>query len=685
MKLYNTDAIRNVAIAGHQGIGKTTLVESMLYLTGAIDRLGRVEDGTTVCDFDPDEAARDISINAAVAPVEWNNTKINLIDVPGYADFVGEVKSGLRVADAVLLLVASSAGVEVGTEVAWEIAGDLKLPRVIVVNKIERENAEYERALESIKSILGDACVPFHLPIGEEGDFKGVVDVVSGKAILGKGRDAVEAEIPAELADEAAAARELLIERAAEGDEELMERYFEGEELSTKEIIRGLKVGICSGDVVPILCASGLQGVGVRAVLDAIQGLLPSPAEVGFVDAEGQERAADPDGPVAALVFKTVSDPYVGRLTYYRVYSGTLRTGSEAYNSTQDESERLAQLSVMRGKTAEATTEVPAGDIGGVAKLSTTRTGDTLTSEDQPVKLPGIDFPQPVYARAVVAETKADEDKLGPALGRLVEEDPSFTFHREAVTGETIISGQGETHLNVAVERLKRLGSSVVTHPVKVQYRETIRRVARVQGRHKKQTGGRGQFGDCWVNFEPLPRGSGYEFVNKIVGGSIPRQYIPAVDRGIQENLDRGPLARYPVVDFRATCEDGSYHDVDSSEQAFKMAGGLAFRRAMEKAAPVLLEPIITAEIVVPDEFMGDVIADMNAKRGQILGMEPSNGRQTIKAKVPQAEMMRYAIDLRSIARGRGSFRTEPSHYEEVPAHLAEEIIEQSKREQEDG
>ena len=685
MQSYNPEAIRNIAIAGHQGVGKTSLVEGLLYVAGAIDRLGRVDDGTATTDFDPDETARHISVNVALAPVEWRGRKLNLIDTPGYADFVGEVISGIRVADAALLVISAAAGVEVGTEIAWDLARERDLPRAVLINKLERENADFRRALTSVQATLGAECVPCQLPIGAEADFRGVVDLVRGVAVIGRGPEAEVEDIPAELADEAAAARELLIERAAEADDELMERYFDQGSLSNEEIVAGLRAGIREGALVPVFCAAGGTGIGATALLDALADLMPSPMDAGAADAEGNALSVSADAPAAALVFKTLSDPYVGRLTYFRVFSGKLQSSGEACNVNRQETERLAQLSTMQGKETESQAEISAGDLGAVAKLTNTHTGDTLTDKDHPVRLAGIDFPAPVYSLAVVAASKADEDKLGPALGRLVDEDPSFAFHREAQTGETIISGQGETHLNVAVERMKRLGASVVTQPVQVQYRETIRKSVRVQGRHKKQTGGRGQFGDCWVKFEPLPRGAGYEFVNKIVGGSIPRQYIPAVDKGIQENLARGPLAGYPVVDLRATCDDGSFHAVDSSEMAFKLAGGLAFRKAMEAADPILLEPIVVAEITVPDEYMGDVMSDLNAKRGQILGMEPLGGAQLIRAQVPQAEMMTYAIDLRSIARGRGKFKLEFSHYQEVPAHLAQAIISQAKKEQEDG
>lgn len=674
MKRYSADSIRNVALVGHQGGGKTSLAEALLHVTGAVDRLGRVDDGTARTDFDPDEVRRRISINLALAPVEWRGTKLNVLDAPGYLDFIGEVSSALRVADAAVLTIPAPSGVEVGTEAAWELAAERKLPRILVVNKMDRENADFSRVMESIRGVFGNRCVAVQLPIGQESGFSGVVDVLRQTAITGAGKAAVQGPVPPECAEALAAWREQVMEVAAEADDDLLEKYLGGDPLSDEELARGLVAAVKAGNAYPVLFASATAEIGITALLDALLELAPTAAEAG----------AREDGPLAALVFKTITDPYVGKLSYYRVYSGVLRGGQDVTNPVREHDERLGQLFTLRGKQQEPVTEVPAGDIAAVAKLGATGTGDTLTEKGGTTRLPGIEFPAPAYSKAIVAQTKADEDKMGPALGRLAEEDPTFRFHRDAETGQTVISGQGDTHLSVVIERLKRFGATVHEEPVRIPYRETIQAAARVQGRHKKQTGGRGQFGDCWVKFEPLPRGAGYEFVDAIVGGAIPRQYIPAVDKGLQEAMEHGVLGGFRVMDIKATCDDGSYHDVDSSEMAFRQAAHLAFRAGMEKAQPVLLEPVMSLEVVVPDQYMGDIISDMNTKRGRILGMEPiGNGRQLIRAEAPMAEIQSYAIDLRSIARGRGRFRAEFSRYEEVPAHVQQQIIERAKKERE--
>jgi elongation factor G len=675
LKRYSGDQIRNIALCGHQGSGKTTLAEALLFDTGAIDRLGRVDEGSAKSDFDPEEVRRKISINLALAPVEWKDSKLNFIDAPGYLDFVGEVSSALRVADAAVIVVPGPSGVEVGAEAAWELAAERKLPRFILVNKMDRENADAGRVLESIRGAFGKNCVPVQVPIGQESGFSGVVDVLHGVAYTGSGKDVKTGPVPAELQAATAEAREALMEAAAEADDELLEKYLGGEPLSDDELQRGLVAAVKGGNAVPVLFASAGANVGIQAFLDALVGMAPTAAE-----ADGARS-----GPLAALVFKTLSDPYVGKLSYYRVYSGSLKGGGDVLNVTREHDERLGPLFYLRGKTQEPASEVPAGDIGAIAKLGVTATGDTLAEKGRPQQLDRIDFPQPSFSKAIVALSKADEDKMGPALTRLAEEDPTFRFHRDPETGQTVISGQGDTHLNIVIERLKRFGANVKAEDVRIPYRETIQGSARVQGRHKKQTGGRGQFGDCWVKFEALPRGGGYEFVDAIVGGSIPRQYIPAVDKGLQESLDHGILGGFRVVDIKATCDDGSYHDVDSSEMAFRQAAHLAFRAGMEKAGPVLLEPLMSIEVIVPESYMGDIISDMNTKRGRILGMEPiGNGKQLVRAVAPQAELQTYAIDLRSIARGRGKFVSEFSHYEEVPAHIAQSVIEKARKDREE-
>ncbi len=674
MKRYSATEIRNIALAGHQGTGKTSLTEAMLFDSGAIDRLGRVEDGTAKTDFDPDEARRHISIHLAMAPVEWKGTKVNVLDTPGYLDFVGEVGSAMRVADAAVLLVSAPSGVEVGTEAAWDLATDRKIPKFLFVNKMDRENADFGRVMESIRSVFGNRCVPIQVPIGSERTFSGVVDVLHRVAYTGAGKEVQSGPVPAECEAAVEHWREALMECAAEADDELLEKYLGGEPLTDDELCHGLLAAVRSGGTVPVLFGSAAANIGVQPLLDTLTALAPSAAEAG----------ADESKPLAALVFKTLSDPYVGKLNYYRVYGGVLHSG-DLYNPSREHDERFGQLFLLRGKQQEPVSDVPAGDIAAVAKLVVTGTGDTITERGRGSKLEGIRFPQPSFSKAIVAETKADEDKMGPALVRLAEEDPTFKFHRDPETGQTVIAGQGDTHLSVVIERLKRLGAHVHEQEVRIPYRETITGSARVQGRHKKQTGGRGQFGDCWVRFEPLPRGTGYEFVDAIVGGAIPRQYIPAVDRGLQESLDHGILGGFRVVDIKATCDDGSFHDVDSSEMAFRQAAHLAFRAGMEKGGAVLLEPMMTLEIEVPEQFMGDIISDMNTKRGRILGMEPiGNSRQLIRAQAPMAEVQSYAIDLRSIARGRGRFTSEFSHYEEVPAHIAQHVIEKAKKEREE-
>lgn len=675
MKRYSADQIRNIVIAGHQGTGKTSLCEAALFDTGAIDRLGRTDDGTAKTDFDENEQKRRISINLALAPVEWDGNKINLIDTPGYLDFIGEVGSGMRVADAAVLCLSGPSGVEVGTEAAWEIATDRKIPKFLFVNKMDRENADYNRVMESIRATFGNRCVPVQVPIGSERTFSGVVDVLHQVAYTGIGKDVTKGEVPAACADLVAQCRESLMECAAEADDDLLEKYLGGEPLSDEELIHGLHASVRAGGVVPVLFGSATANVGVQAMLDTLVSMAPSAAETG----------AKEEGSASALVFKTLSDPYVGKLTYYRVYSGALKGGADVTNATRHHDERLGQLFFLRGKQQEGAPEIPAGDIGAVAKLAITGTGDTLNEKGKSSTLDPIEFPQPAFSKAIVAVTKADEDKMGPALARIAEEDPTFRFHRDPETGQTVISGQGDTHLSVVIDRLKRLGANVTEQEVKIPYRETITGSARVQGRHKKQTGGRGQFGDCWVRFEPLPRGSGYEYVDAIVGGAIPRNFIPAVDKGLQESLDHGILGGFRVVDIKATVDDGSFHDVDSSEMAFRQAAHLAFRAGMEKAGAVILEPLVNVEVVVPESYMGDIISDMNTKRGRILGMEPlGGGKQAIKAVAPQSELQNYAIDLRSIARGRGKFTIEFSHYEEVPAHIAQGIIEKAKKDREE-
>jgi len=689
MKKYAIDAIRNVALVGHSGAGKTSLVEALLYTTGAIDRLGKVDEGTATADFDPDEIKRKISINTSVAPCEWNGKKINLLDTPGYPDFVGDVIGSIRVVESAMIVLDAVGGVEVGTETGWDVATTQGISKSIFINKMERENADFYRVLEQLRTIFGRNVVPVQLPIGSQDSFKGVVDLVEMNAYEWQNGKQSPVDIPGDIQSQIDQHRDALIEVVAETDDDLTMRYLDGEELSSEDIKRGLEIGIREGKIVPVLCGSGMKQIGLTTLLDFMAGVLPSPAVypevVGTNPAGDTEEKRTFDGPFSAIVFKTIADPYVGKLTYFRVYSGSMKSDSTVYNSTKGRDERVGQVYFVRGKHQEATSEVGAGDIGAVAKLAETVTGDTLCDKSKPIMLQPIEFPEPVYSLAVHAKTKSDEDKLGPALGKLADEDPTFKTERSATTAQTLISGLGDTHLDIVTDRLKRkFGVEVEVELPKIAYKETITTTASAQGRHKKQTGGRGQFGDAWVKLEPLPRGTGYEFVDQIVGGAIPRQWIPSVDKGVQEAMSRGILAGFPVEDVRATVYDGSFHSVDSSDMAFQLAGILAFQNAAAKANPVILEPVVEVEVIVPEEYMGDVISDMNSKRGRILGMESAGNKQRIKATAPQSEMLRYAIDLRSIARGRGTFKAQFSHYEEVPAHIAQQIIEQAKKAKEE-
>lgn len=673
MQEYAIDRIRNVVLVSHQGTGKTSLIEAMLYDSGCTTRLGKVEEGNTVSDWDPDEVKHAISINTSLAPVEWKGTKINLIDTPGYADFIGEVKEGLRVADAAVLLISAVDGLQVGTEVAWQFADQDNRSKLVFVNKMDRENADHEAAVGQLRNRFGTRVVPIQVPIGREHDFRGVVDVLTGKAYTYKDGKVQEIPLPADLSDQVAEARQQLVETICETDDDLMTKYLDDAEIRDDELTRALHKAAIKGEVVPVLFGAATANVGVTQLLDAIVDYVPSPSDVG----------ASPDGQLAALVFKTIADPYVGKLSYFRVYSGKLRNDSHVFNSTRGHDEHIGPVLVVRGKNQENVAQIGPGDIGAVAKLHDTHTGDTLTTKEKPITLESITFPPPSFSASVVAKTKADLDKLGQALNRICEEDPTLSVQRDPETGETILSGIGESHLQITVERLKRKFSvDIELGEPKVPYRETILSSAKAEGRHKKQTGGRGQFGDVWVEFEPSTDGE-FEFVNKIVGGAVPKQYIPAVEKGIHEAMQRGPLAGYPVINLKATLYDGKYHDVDSSEMAFKIAGSLAFKEGIMKANPVLLEPIMNVEVVVPENYMGDVIGDLNSRRARVLGMEPiGGGQQRVMAQAPLAEMGHYATSLRSITQGRGTFSMSLLDYEQVPPHEAQKIIEAHKKEQ---
>jgi len=683
-----TARIRNVAVIGHGGTGKTTLVDALLFEAGAIDRLGRVDDGNATTDYDPEEIRRKHSINLALAPLQWRGYKVNLLDVPGYPDFVGEVASALRVVEGALLVVDGVSGVEVQTERGWQLVTNRGIRCIAVVNRLDRENSSFTRAVESLQSRFSATFLPIHLPIGTANAFSGIVDLLSMQAFVLEGEKKATAPIPADLVDQARTLREKIVEVAAETDDTLVEKYLESGELSPEEVMRGLRAAVLSGRVVPVVACSALRTIGVASLLDAIVSLLPSPAEAGKVAAVrpdgGKEIVLSPaeEGPLTALVFKTMADPYVGKLSYFRVYTGVLHADSQVYNASKGKVERVGTLFFLRGKHQEPTNQVVAGDIGVVAKLTETGTGDTLASKEEPLLLPSIEFPRPLLSMAVEPKSKADEDKMGTALHRLAEEDPTLHVHRDVEMKQTIVSGMGEVHLEVVVERLKRkFGVDVTLSLPRVPYRETIKGTAKAQGRYVRQTGGRGQYGVCFIEVEPLPRGAGFEFVDKIFGAAIPNQFIPSVEKGVRKAMEEGVLAGYPLVDLRVILYDGKHHPVDSSDIAFQIAGSLALKEAVQQAGLVLLEPIMSLEVRVPDDLTGDVIGDLNARRGRILGMEPQgDGTTVVKALVPQAEVLRYSSDLRSLTGGRGSFEMAFSHYEEVPPHVAEKVIAEARR-----
>ncbi len=680
MKQYGIENIRNLSLLSHGGAGKTSIAEAILFTSGVINRLGKVGDGSTTSDYDPDEIKRKISINLTMLPCEWQNTKINLIDTPGYADFIGEVKAGMRVSEGAIVVVCAASGVEVGTEQVWKYCNEASLPRLIFVNKMDRENADFYRTVDELKAKFGPKCVPLQLPIGAHDSFQGVVDLLTKKAFIGP--EAKESEIPSSLQEQVDFFREKLVEAVAEIDDRLIEKYLDGQELSLEELADGLRQAAISGQITPILAGSAMQNIGITWLLEAVCSYLPSPKQREITtagdSAEQTAQTIQPSetAPLAALVFKTSADPYVGKLTYFRVYNGTINSNSQVWNATRSGGERIGQLFVLRGKNQEPVPQLGAGDIGGVAKLSLTSTGDTLCSQDKPLKIMSIQFPEPVISQAVHPKTKADLDKLGTALTRLAEEDPTLRVHRDTDTGETILSGLGDTHLGVAAEKmLRKFGVGIQLETPKVPYKETITVQAKAEYKHKKQTGGHGQYGHVLLDLEPLPRDSSNEFADKVVGGAIPRNYIPAVEKGVNEAIQEGVLAGYPVVAIKTTVYDGSYHPVDSSEICFKIAGAQALKKGMSQGQPILLEPIMSMKVAVPEDYTGDIIGDLNTKRARVLGMNPEEGTNVIEAQVPLSEVQRYAIDLKSITQGRGSFSVIFSHYEEVPSQITQKII----------
>lgn len=691
MKQYEVSKIRNVAVVAHGGAGKTSLTEALLFDAGSISRMGRVEEGNTTTDFDEDEIKRKVSISSAMAFCEWKGNKINLVDTPGYTDFVADTKICLREMDSAAVLVSAVSGVQIQTERVWGFAEEYRLPRLVFINKMDRERADFYRVLEDVRKSLAGQAIPVQLPVGNESLFRGVVDLLSMKAFLYEndtsGRFNVY-DIPSELKTKAEEYRAQLVEAVAEAEDQLLEKYLEEGFLSHEELIGGLRRAVHSGRLFPVLCGSAYKNVGIQTLLDFIVDVLPSPME--RPEAEGtnpksgerERRRVIEDEPLAARVFKTIADPYAGKITLFKVYSGVLNSDSTVYNANKGVKERIGQVAWLMGKAHNPISSVGPGDLAAVVKLKETTTGDTLCDEKAPIILDPPVIPAPIISFAVEPKAKGDEEKMSSALSRFQEEDPSIRVTRESQTKEVIVSGMGELHLEVTVERLRRkFGLEVNMKPPRVPYKETIQGSASVQGKYKKQTGGRGQYGDCWIRLEPLPRGGGYEFVNHIVGGVIPKQYIPAVEKGILEAMEAGVLAGYPVTDLRVTLYDGSYHVVDSSEMAFKIAGSLAFKKGFMNSSPVLLEPIMNVEAITPDDCLGDVIGDLNSKRGRVMGIEARGRNQMVKAQAPLAEMLKYASELKAVTGDRGEYTMEFSHYEEVPGHIQEKVIAEAKKE----
>jgi elongation factor G len=691
MKAYDAPSIRNVAVVGHGGCGKTSLVSSLLFDIGSQNRIGRVEDGTAVTDFDPDEIERRISLQTAVAFGEWRKTKLNLLDAPGYANFLPEARAALRVADAALVVVDAVSGVEVQTEKVWSYAEEYGIPRVIVVNRMDRERASFERTLASLSGAFGRGVVPLAIPLGEEKGFVGVADLLQEKAAVyaddqsGKYQTV---ELPEHVRDTARTMREKLVEMVAESNEELMEAFFENGTLSAEDLRRGLRSAVSSGKIFPVLPVSAARNVGLHSLLDAVIDLLPSPADRG--EAKGtlpgsETEASRPpaaDAPFSAFVFKTIADPHAGRISLFRIYSGTLKADSTIHNASRDQAERIGAVVLLQGKQQSQLSELKAGDIGAVVKLKETQTGDTLSDKAAPIVYPPVQFPEPATTFAIEPKTRGDEDKISQALRRIMDEDPVLRVTTDPQTHEMLLSGMGQLHVEVVVGKLKkRYKVEVNLRKPKIPYRETIKGAAEGHGRHKKQTGGHGQFGDCKIRMKALPRGSDFVFVDDIFGGSIPKNFIPAVEKGIQDARSRGFLAGYPMVDFQVELYDGQYHDVDSSELSFKIAGSLAYKDAVAKCRPTILEPIMSVEISVPEEYAGAVMGDLSSRRGRPQGMEPRGSQQVIRAEVPLAEMLTYDAELTSMTGGRGAYHMELDHYDEVPSHLQEKIIAQAKAE----
>ncbi len=689
MKKYKVEQIRNVGFVGHGASGKTSLAEAILYASGVSDRLGKVGDSSSVMDYDPDEIKRGHSINASIALCEWNKHKINLIDAPGNSNFIADTPSSLRVVDGAVVVVSAADGVQFYTEKVWKWAEDEGLPKIIFINKIDHERANLQAVMDSIKKKFKKSPVLLQIPVGSGEGFTGLVDLVenvyrkydkSGKGLGESG------EAPQDAVEDVEIIRAELVENVAESDDELIEKYLETGELSNEDFNSGLKKGVLNGELIPVVCGSATLNMGVDVLLDAIVEYLPSPVDRPQVKGKSTQDdsevvvKSDEAAPLSALVFKTVADPYAGKLTLFRVFSGTLKGDSSVFNSTQNVAERVGQVFGLQGKKQVPVGEISAGDIGAVAKLKTTTTGDSLCAQEHPVVFAPISFPHPVMARAMVPKTRADEEKISTALHRLAEEDPTLKIERDPQTHDLLVSGMGQVHLDVVIECMKRrFGVEVDLHPPKVPYRETLRGRTKVQGKYKKQTGGRGQYGDTWLEISPLPKGEGFVFENKIVGGAIPKTYIPAVEKGVMEAMAQGVLAGYPMVDVKVSLYDGSYHDVDSSEMAFKIAGSMGFKKGVMDCKPILLEPIMEMEVNVPSEYVGDVMGDLNSKRGKVMGIEAGEADQSVKALIPMAEVLNYSVDLTAMTGGRGAFAMEFSGYQDVPDHIAQKVIETAK------
>lgn len=689
MKEYQTDKIRNVAFLGHGSCGKTTLTEAILFAAGVTKRKGRIEDGNTASDYDKEEIARQFSIGNSIIPIEWKDSKYNILDTPGYFDFVGEVNSALRVASGAVIIVDASAGIEVGMEKAWSYTEKAKTPKIIFLNKMDKENINYDKIINDLRDKFGKKIVPFAVPIGESESFKGFVNIVDLSGRVYNGKDCVDAPVPEGMDDIITPLRDMLMESVAEADEVLMEKYFEGEAFTVEEIHAGLRKGVLNCDLVPVVIGSAQNSIGVHTLLDMINVYLPSPSDIGVYEGvkpdttDKVQRKVSKSEPFSAFVFKTIVDPFVGKISLFNICSGKLVKDMDVLNANKDEIERIGSLFLLRGKTQIEVAELTAGDIGATAKLQFTETGDTICDKNNPIQYEKVKYPEPCLFLAVEPKAKGDEEKIGSSLTRMTEEDPTFIVQRNTETKQLLIGGQGNMQLAVITNKLKNIfGVEVELKDPRVPYRETIKGTASVQGKHKKQSGGAGQYGDVHIRFEPSQLD--FEFDEEIFGGSVPRQYIPAVEKGLRDSIEKGVLAGYPVVNLKAVLFDGSYHPVDSNEMAFKIAASLAFKKGVEQAKPILLEPIVKVEILVPEEYMGDIMGDMNKRRGKILGMEQQeDGNQLVVAEAPQTEMFKYAIDLRSMTQARGSFRMEFARYEEVPQHISEKIIAEAKAERE--